>query len=83
VEAAACGTPVIATTESPLPSLLAGGGRFVPPRDEAALVEAMRELTLDDAGRAALGARARTAAGLLTWERAARATLDALLEAAA
>src|SRR5207244_4289264 len=28
VEAAACGTPVIATRESPLPELLEGGGIF-------------------------------------------------------
>ena len=31
VEAAACGTPVIATLESPLPQLLEGGGLFVAP----------------------------------------------------
>ena len=36
VEAAACGVPVIATTESPLPQLLEGGGIFVAPGDEAA-----------------------------------------------
>ena len=34
VEAAACGTPVVATTASPLPELLEGGGIFVPPGDE-------------------------------------------------
>ena len=33
IEAAACGAPVIATTASPLPELLEGGGLFVPPRD--------------------------------------------------
>lgn len=81
VEAAACGTPVIATTASPLPELLAGGGFFVPPRDAAALETAMRAL-LDDRARALLGARARERAGLLSWTRGARAALDALREAA-
>ncbi len=42
VEAAACGTAVIATTASPLPELLAGGGVFVAPGDDAALTAAMR-----------------------------------------
>src|SRR5262249_21664885 len=41
VEAAACGVPVIATTVSPLPELLAGGGIFVEPRDDDALATAM------------------------------------------
>ncbi|MEO8296050.1 MAG: glycosyltransferase family 1 protein, partial [Gemmatimonadota bacterium] len=41
VEAAACGAPVIATTESPLPELLQGGGIFVAPGDETALTNAM------------------------------------------
>ena len=38
IEAAACGAPVIATTESPLPQLLEGAGIFVRPGDETALV---------------------------------------------
>jgi len=80
VEAAACGTPVIATTASPLPELLAGGGFFVPPRDGAALETAMRAL-LDDGARAILGARARERAALLSWTRGARSALGALREA--
>jgi alpha-1,3-rhamnosyl/mannosyltransferase len=83
VEAAACGTPVVATTQSPLPSLLAGGGTFVPPRDEHQLASAMRELASNEAERKAMGARARAAAGALTWDAAARNTLSALREAAA
>lgn len=83
VEAAASGAPVIATTESPLPELLEGGGIFVAPGDEAALTEAMRRLLNDrelhDASAAAALSRARA----LTWSAGARATLDALLEAAA
>ena len=83
VEAAACGTPVIATTESPLPQLLAGGGIFVAPGDEQALVAAMRALHDDADLRRACGARALEGARALTWQASARAALDALLEAAA
>jgi alpha-1,3-rhamnosyl/mannosyltransferase len=83
VEAAACGTAVIATTESPLPELLAGGGIFVRPGVEGAVSDAMRQLMSDDVRRAALGARARERALSLTWSACARATLDAIGEVAA
>ena len=83
VEAAACGCPVIATTASPLPELLEGGGVFVAPGDDAALLAAMRRLAGDEPARRALGARARERAAALTWERAAAAALGALREAAA
>ena len=52
VEAAACGAPVVATTASPLPQLLEGGGYFVAPGDTAGLQSAMRAL-LDPRERAA------------------------------
>ena len=83
VEAAACGTAVIATTESPLPQLLAGGGLFVAPGDEGALADAMRTLHEDEPRRALLAATALERARRLTWHASARATLDTLLEAAA
>lgn len=83
VEAAACGTPVIATRESPLPELLADGGLFVPPGDVDALTGAMRTLSTDEAGRRAMGCIARERTSALTWERGARLALDALYEAAA
>ena len=83
VEAAACGTPVIATTESPLPQLLPHGGIFVAPGDEGALIRAMRTLHNDADVRRAYGAGALAGARALTWKASARSTLDALLEAAA
>jgi alpha-1,3-rhamnosyl/mannosyltransferase len=83
VEAAACGTPVIATTGSPLPQLLGGGGVFVTPRDEDGLAAAIARLAADPALARALGARARRRASELSWSRGARAALDALQEAAA
>lgn len=83
VEGAACGTPVIATTESPLPDLLPGGGLFVPPGDVPALTEAMVFLLTDPAARRAMGAAAERSAGRLSWPAGARAALSAIREAAA
>lgn len=82
VEAAACGTPVVATTASPLPQLLEGGGIFVPPNDETALAEAMRRLACDETIRSEMGATAARRAQALSWDRAARSALDALHEVA-
>jgi glycosyltransferase involved in cell wall biosynthesis len=83
VEAAACGTPVIATTESPLPELLAGGGIFIAPDGHASLLAAMRTLADDRGARDAMGRQARERAAALSWERAARVALDTIREAAA
>jgi len=83
VEAAACGTPVIATTASPLPQLLEGGGFFVDPGDDAALLGAMRRIAVEEGLRDTLGGVAARRAASLSWERAADAALAALEEAAA
>jgi glycosyltransferase involved in cell wall biosynthesis len=83
VEAAACGVPVIATRESPLPQLLAGGGIFVAPGDEAALASAIRRLATDEPHRRTLATGALERARMLSWASSARAALDALAEAAA
>jgi alpha-1,3-rhamnosyl/mannosyltransferase len=83
VEAAACGCPVVATTASPLPELLEGGGIFVPPEDVTGLVDALMRLTIDDPARATMGSRARTQASRLSWARCADSALAALAEAAA
>ncbi len=82
-EAAACGTPVVATTESPIPELLAGGGLFVRPGDVDALASALRRLLSDEPARRELGATALRRAAALTWPAGARAALAALREAAA
>jgi glycosyltransferase involved in cell wall biosynthesis len=83
VEAAACGAPVIATTESPLPRLLAGGGLFVEPRDERALTNAMRTMMDDEPARRAMASVALTRARQLSWRRCAEEALAAIHEAAA
>jgi glycosyltransferase involved in cell wall biosynthesis len=83
VEAAACGAPVIATTESPLPQLLAGGGIFVEPRDEQALAHAMRTMLRDEEGRRVMASMALERAGALSWRKCAVDALAAIREAAA
>lgn len=83
VEAAACGTPVVATERSPLPELLDGGGLFVPPGDEDALVRALRRMSRDADFREAAGRTALERASRLSWERTASRALDTLAEAAA
>ena len=80
VEAAACGTPVVATTESPLPEILEGGGLFVRPGDETALITALRQMLTDENQRLRMAARARDKASELTWDRTGRAVLNALRE---
>lgn len=83
VEAAACGTPVVATTASPLPQLLEGGGLFVRPGDEAGLTDAMRTMSRDTAARDRMGRVARERAAVLSWPKGAASALAALREAAA
>lgn len=82
VEAAACGTPVVATTESPLPELLAGGGLFVPPGAEAALIDALHTLLSDDNKRIQMGVHARGQAAKLSWTHSAQVAMQALRDAA-
>jgi len=82
VEAAACGCPVIATTESPLPGLLPGGGHFVDPGDVDAILAAMRALAGDREHHARCASEARAGAEALSWSRAGRAALDAITDAA-
>jgi glycosyltransferase involved in cell wall biosynthesis len=83
VEAAACGAPVIATTASPLPQLLEGGGIFIPPGDEDALTAALVRLAGNEALRRSFGAQARVRAAALSWDSSARSALGALREVAA
>lgn len=83
VEAAACGTPVIATTESPLPRLLDGGGIFVGPGDVDAIREAMSRFLSDKNFRTECGHNALKRANELNWERSAELCMAAIRKAAA
>ena len=83
LEAAACGTPVVATTASPLPELLAGGGFFVAPGDEEALRRALARLLDDEGARRVMGAAALAGARRLDWADSGARALAVLREAAA
>lgn len=78
VEAAACGTPVIATVESPLPELLAGGGIFVAPGDDDALTKAMLKLATNESFRESCARTALAAARRLTWDECAASAMASL-----
>lgn len=61
MEAMAAGLPVVSTTVSGIPEIVSDGsnGRLVPPRDPAALADAIRSLLDDPEGRRRLAAGAR------------------------
>jgi UDP-glucose:(heptosyl)LPS alpha-1,3-glucosyltransferase len=69
VEAAAAGLPLLVTAATGAAGLAerAGGGAL--PREAAAFAAQLRRLGADPALRAALGERARAAAGAMTWPR--------------
>ncbi|HEU5050926.1 MAG TPA: glycosyltransferase family 4 protein [Gemmatimonadales bacterium] len=76
MEAAACGTPSLASDSPGLQDSVRHGqtGYLVPHGDADALAERMLELAGDAALTARLGAAARAFAETLTWDRAARET---------
>jgi glycosyltransferase involved in cell wall biosynthesis len=83
-EAMAYGRPVVASAVGGLLDLVVDGetGLHVPPRDPAALREALARLLADPDLRARLGAAARErAARLLSWPTVIEATLRAYAEA--
>lgn len=83
VEAAACGCPVIATKESPLPSLLGEGGIYFDPTSQEDLERALTRVLESEPLRLQLGAAAKTAASRLTWEAAAHQMMDLIRKVAA
>jgi glycosyltransferase involved in cell wall biosynthesis len=72
VEAAACGCPVIATTASPLPTLLAGGGLYVDPSKHEELERALMRVLESESLRRSMREAGLAAARQLTWDAAAR-----------
>ncbi len=76
VEACACGLPIIATTESPLPQLLAEGGIFLDPHDREGWRREIHRVLEDAELRDRLRAGGIEAAGRLTWPAAAQQMMD-------
>ena len=72
VEAAACGCPVIATTESPLPELLGEGGLYIDPRQPAELLDALNRVLTSPDRQEYMRRAGLAAARRLTWPDAAR-----------
>lgn len=82
-EAAACGTPAVATRIAGHVDAVEDGRSGVLVDDERALVGAVEGVLRDDAWRLRLGRRALDRARRLTWEATAAGTLDALVGEAA
>ena len=85
LEAAACGTPVIAANSPGIRESVIDGetGFLVPPDDPQAMTAAMRGLVQSPELVGVLGAAARKFAETFTWERAANETLAHLNEVVA
>jgi glycosyltransferase involved in cell wall biosynthesis len=81
VEAAACGCPVIATAESPLPGLLGDAARYIDPNDGASLERALMDVLRSGEVRRRMRERGIAAAARMSWHAAARRLLD-LIDAA-
>ena len=80
VEAAACGKPVLATTESPLPELLGEGAIAVAPTDRAGWLRAIERVLSDQALCDSMGKAALAAAGRLSWKNSASQLLSVFYE---
>ncbi len=82
LEAAACGTPVVASNSPGIRASVRDGetGYLVPHGDVAAMAAAMRRVADSPALVAALGAAGRRFAETFTWERAASQTEAHLAE---
>ena len=72
IEAAACGCPVIATSASPLPTLLGAGGLYIDPDKSEDLQMALASVLQSESLRLKMRDAGLAAAGRLKWDTAAR-----------
>lgn len=79
VEAAACGTPVIATASSAMPEVLGDAALYVDPLSEASIAAALRQALTDTTLRDRVGQVASQRARAMTWQRAAE-TLERVFD---
>ena len=76
VEAAACGTPVLATTESPIPELLGEGALAISPSDREGWVQATGRVLTDACLRRHMSEEALAAASRVSWKDSAQQLLS-------
>jgi glycosyltransferase involved in cell wall biosynthesis len=81
MEAAACGTPALVTTRSPLPELLGQGAIALEPEDRAGWLEALERILSDSELRELMAAEALKAAARVSWQNSARQLLAIFDEA--
>ena len=72
MEAGACGCPVIATSASPLPSLLGEAGIYIDPTEPEELETALIHILESESLRHRMREAGLRAARMLTWDAAAR-----------
>jgi glycosyltransferase involved in cell wall biosynthesis len=80
VEAAACGTPVLATTESPIPELLGEGVLGISPDDRSGWLQQIERILTDTSVRQHMSEAALAAASRLSWKNSGRQLLSVLDE---
>jgi len=80
LEAAACGCPVIATRESPLPEILGKGAIYIDPHNEKDLHSALERVLESSELRMKMSRSGLEAASRHTWESAAHQLLELIRE---
>jgi len=80
MEAAACGTPVVATNCSPLPELLGEGALYISPSERGELLGQLVRVLTDEELRRKMRRAALQAASSLTWQNSARQLLAIIEE---
>lgn len=78
LEAMQCGTPVIAGDRTSLPEVVGDCGLLVDPYDVDAIAGAIKQLLGDERLRNELSLKGLHRAGLFSWKRTARQTLDVI-----
>ena len=76
LEAMACGTPVIASRAASIPELTGDAALLLDPDDDQGWTDAVIRIVTDDGLRGELATRGVARAGLFTWARTARRTMD-------
>ena len=82
LEAAACGTPVVASNVSSLPEILRGVAELVNPEYVPGIVAGIERILADRTWRQKLIERGRQRASTFSWDRSVRETLAVYEQAA-